>query len=352
MGIVKNDRIEWVDSARGIAIIAVVVFHATIFLAVADSAWKWPGIIYSLETLRMPLFFFAAGLFAAKILTQTFAQLWAKRLSLFLYLYALWSVIRWAFFQFVPFVLPGSDASDWRELAGAFVWPAGGLWFIYALVIYSAFVWITRGLPAWAPIGASIAVSVVFSSGLVSIPNDAWMKVGSYAAFFVVAVHVKSWALTLASRITPAIALALLGIYAALAVAYQVLDLRDIAGLRLVVSIAGVAAGVGLATQLARVRGLSWLSWLGRNTLPIYLVHYLPIAGAAAVLVAADISVPGAVGAVAVPALAALAILLSLLVEKLLSRARGVFDLPGPLPRRVSADVGAGATVERRSRVG
>lgn len=335
----KNDRIEWVDNARGIAIIAVVVFHSTIFLAETQSAWLWPGLIHSLETLRMPLFFFASGLFGAKILKQSFNQLWAKRLALLLYLYALWSIIRWTFFQFVPFVLHGSDASDWRELVAAFVWPAGGLWFIYALVIYSAFVWSCRKLPTWFPIATSLLVSAVFSSGLVDIPNGAWMKVGSYAAFFVVAVYAKDKALTFASKVSTTGAFGFMGVYAVLAAAYQVLDLQEVTTMRLIVSVAGVAAGIALSLQLARIPGTSWVAWLGRHTLPIYLVHYLPIAAVAAWLASTGFVPTATTGALAVPLLAAIAILLSLLVERFLRSVHGVFDLPRSMRPRIHARV-------------
>ncbi|MGX9348907.1 acyltransferase family protein, partial [Microbacterium sp. KNMS] len=55
-------RVKWVDTARGIAIIAVVVFHATLVLAPLGAGSAWARYINLLDTFRMPLFFFASGL--------------------------------------------------------------------------------------------------------------------------------------------------------------------------------------------------------------------------------------------------------------------------------------------------
>ena len=54
-------REVWVDTAKGIAIILVVLFHAIIFTNRVDLAWLWPIPAGILDTFRMPLFFLLAG---------------------------------------------------------------------------------------------------------------------------------------------------------------------------------------------------------------------------------------------------------------------------------------------------
>jgi uncharacterized membrane protein YcfT len=306
----------------------VVVFHSVIFLAAADSSWRWEGIVYSFETLRMPLFFCAAGLFSIKVTRQTLPQLWRSRLALLSYLYVLWSVTRWIFFQFVPFVLPGTDAGDWRALVSILWWPTGGLWFLYALIIYAVFLWACRRLPAWLPIGISVAISILFSSGVIFVSNDAWMKVGSYIAFFVVPAYSRDLFLRTAARLTLPLCGGLIVAYGGLALAYQVLALSTFFGARLVVSVAGVAAGMALSVVLSGLSWANWLSWLGRRTLPIYLVHYFPIAGFAAALVVSGTVLPGALAAIAVPVIAAASIGLSLVFNGMFGRVPGVVSLP------------------------
>lgn len=320
-------RVGWVDTARGIAIIAVVVYHAALFLTAVGWGGVWLDVMNVLETFRMPLFFFAAGLFSAKILRQSLGELWRKRIALFLYLYVVWSLIRVVFFQFVPFVLPSSNAADWWEFLTIFIWPNGGLWFIYALALFSLFVWVFRKAPAWVPVSISVIVSIVAGSGLVSIGNTSWTKTATYVAFFVAAVYIRDWALLAAKRLRPWMIGALLVSYPVLAIAITYVPLvRAIPGARFLVSVVGVAFGVALSVALAdRVKVLSHL---GRNTLPIYLIHYLPIAGAAAAVSFLGVD-PAAIGEMAAtPILTLGAITASLWVAHLLRNVHGVFDLP------------------------
>lgn len=317
---------EWVDTARGIAIIAVVVYHAALFLSAAGWGGAWLEVMSALETFRMPLFFFAAGLFSAKILTQSFGDLWRKRLALFLYLYVLWSLIRVLFFQFVPFVVPSSDASDWREFLMIFVWPNGGLWFIYALSIFSVFVWGLRKAPPWVPIGISLVVSFVAGSGIVSIGNTSWTKTGMYMFFFVASIYLRDRTFTAVTRASSWAGVALVVLYAGATVAFVFLP--RIPGVRLMISIIGVAAGITIAVFLSRFAAFSWVTYLGRTTLPIYLVHYLPVAAVAAVLASLSFMPSPAMHALATPIVSVVAVAISLGVYSVFRRVHGIFDLP------------------------
>ncbi len=324
----QRARVEWVDAARGLAIIGVVVYHTGLFLGPVGWAAGWPRVMAALETFRMPVFFFASGLFAGKILTQRFADLWARRLSLFLYLYVLWSIVRWVFFQFVPFTLDPSsgDPSSWVELVAIFVWPRGGLWFIYALTIFSTFVWLTRRAHAWIPICISIVVSFLFTSSILDTGNGAWNKTGAYFAFFVCAIYVRDAALRLADRLSTFAAVLATGLYLLLDLVYLTI-MRDLPGARLLVSAMGVVSGIALSTLVVRCGPwLGWVTFLGTRTLPIYLVHYLPVAAIAALL--SPVNVPGEAGWVAVPVVAVVAICVSLLLDHALRGVHGVFDLP------------------------
>ena len=59
-----SDRIAWIDAARGIGIVLVVIGHVEGGLIDAGiqsgASWAWPS--YGLYTFHMPLFFFLAGL--------------------------------------------------------------------------------------------------------------------------------------------------------------------------------------------------------------------------------------------------------------------------------------------------
>jgi uncharacterized membrane protein YcfT len=335
LGESAQQRIEWVDTAKGIAIIGVVLYHAVLFLNSVGIAGRWEVVTAALDTLRMPLFFLASGLFAQKILHQSFSQLARKRLLLFIYLYVLWSAVRLAVFQFGTWTLHG-DAGDWREFVLAFVWPSGGLWFLYGLTIYSILVWATRKLPVAAVLAGSALVSLVFTCDLVNTGNVGWDKIGSYIFWFMLAVHVGpaiNAAVISARRWQLA---AVLAIYIAALVLVSAFELPGERFTNAPVSILAVSAGVGLSYTLSKWKAAGFLHRLGRVTLPVYLVHYFPIA-----LFAGWIFTNDAVRASIAPLnpvmpllLSAAAIAISLLVWWLLRRIPGIYTLPVDLETR------------------
>ena len=61
MEIMNNKpRLEWVDTAKGICILLVIIFHTTGYI-MSD----YPQINCMLRAIRMPLYFTIAGLFVS-----------------------------------------------------------------------------------------------------------------------------------------------------------------------------------------------------------------------------------------------------------------------------------------------
>lgn len=83
-------RLTWVDSAKGISIVLIVVGHAHSWLAEIGVATTSPfGINEALARMR-PLFFFASELFAAKYLEGSWRNLLSKRLALLAWVFFIW----------------------------------------------------------------------------------------------------------------------------------------------------------------------------------------------------------------------------------------------------------------------
>ncbi|WP_410603664.1 acyltransferase family protein, partial [Bacillus sp. SIMBA_008] len=72
------NRVTWIDSARGLAIVAVVLFHSALHLRDTNVAGPWPSLVLMLETFRMPTFFFISGLVSANVLTRPTATTWRR----------------------------------------------------------------------------------------------------------------------------------------------------------------------------------------------------------------------------------------------------------------------------------
>jgi fucose 4-O-acetylase-like acetyltransferase len=89
-------RMEWVDYARGIAIILVVYRHTMVGLE--RSAQDVPAFLYNIQeflvNVRMPVFFVLSGIFLSRsLLHKSKSELIKKKATSLLYPYILWTVI-------------------------------------------------------------------------------------------------------------------------------------------------------------------------------------------------------------------------------------------------------------------
>ncbi|QEO14169.1 acyltransferase [Agromyces intestinalis] len=328
-------RKDWMELVKGVAIILVVIFHTMLFLRALD--YQGGGLGRSkiaFEPFPMPAFFVITGMFALRVPQWTFAEVWKRRLAQYLYLYVLWSVIRFAFYLVVPNVRAedgaGVTASDPLALALIFVWPTSSYWFIYALLLFTIAVWLVRKAPIWAQLAGAGVVSVLFSSGLADTHNVGWNRMGEYLVFFVAGV-------VLSKRIDRAVAESKpWHVWASLAVSLAVSALlalvpvsREVPGVALVAQVASLAFGFTAAVRLVRLRPLGFLSYLGKRTLDIYLLHVFVIAGLVAVIAMfPQLHDLGDDGWLVMLVTTTLTIVISILLFRLLSRFTWLFVSP------------------------
>ena len=131
-----DKRIVWVDQAKGLAILLVVLYHAVFFMNA--SGWGWPLLTRAngaLATFRMPLFFFASGLFFFGNLAKPASTVVTRRVLPMVWLYVVWSVVFAITFSVVPWVRD-PERVPLMELPWIFARPSTELWFLYALAIY------------------------------------------------------------------------------------------------------------------------------------------------------------------------------------------------------------------------
>lgn len=264
-------RVQWADAARGLAIALVVLHHAAKRSVTAGSADWWLGLTDMLATMRMPLFFAVAGVFAATWVSdqRTWPQLLRAKVLLFAWVYALWVVVRYLWFLTVPQADGNSMALS--DLALRVVYPSGG-WFIFALALMFVLARSVRSVPSPVVLVAASAVSVVFLAGWVRFENSAWDGLGMYTVFFLLGIALRDHLLERVGRV-PLWAAALVPVaWVALYLGCAEAGLVTAPVVGLVLRLAGIAAGVGLALLLQRWSGLRAL---GHHTLPVYLAHQL-----------------------------------------------------------------------------
>jgi uncharacterized membrane protein YcfT len=324
-------RLAWADVARGVAMILVVFAHAVQLLG----AYGWQlGILDTanlyLTAIRMPLFFLVAGIFAATAIRRSWPALFASKLALLIYVYVLWGLVRAVWFSFVPWPLDGLPS--WLAFLASPVWPTNGLWFLYALVLYLCLGKATARVPAWAVLAVAGATAVVAAMDLVPTGgNDVWRSIAMYAFFFLCGARLRDVWTSLAARANIRLMLAgAVAVVASVAVFPLLPDaLRGVG--RITLSLICVVAALLIAAMVARVRPLSApLEYVGRRTLPIYVMHTLLLAA-----IVPLVPVQAAPAAVVVVLLVAVGTLVPLGVARLTARVSGIFTLPSRVARRL-----------------
>jgi uncharacterized membrane protein YcfT len=139
--IAKSSRIPWVDHARGIAIMLVVYRHVVIGLkrsgvAVSAGMYNVQEVFYN---FRMPVFFILSGIFVAGSLRKrSRTEVLRDRAATVLYPYLVWGVImvtlEMLFSQFA------NSKRGWTDYLDIIIQPRGidHLWYLFALFNSSA----------------------------------------------------------------------------------------------------------------------------------------------------------------------------------------------------------------------
>jgi len=320
---VAKPRIAWVDAAKGLSILLVVFLHAQGF----SRAHGLHLEVYSsfnnlLLPIRMPLFFTISGIFAAGAVKKRWSELLKSKVALYYYVFVAWSILRWCYFAFVfenPIYVTEGSA---EELLTLWFMPTSGLWFLWVLAIYFPLTKLLGYCSRPVVILALIATSLMILSDPDVVPFWVLQSLSLYALFFVGGAWYGRRAIDWLIR-HPALALAGAGaVYVVAGATVQLFENTPAGSVlvppgRLILSIAGVPLMCAAILFACRVGPFCRvMSYLGRNTLPIYVAHQMIlVAITAAVAAAAPLPL---VNVWTVPFATALAVIASLGLARIL----------------------------------
>src|SRR5499425_2321150 len=146
-GTSSTARVDWVDYAKGICIVMVVMMHSV--LGVEQAAGQ-QGFMHAFvafaKPFRMPDFFLISGLFLSLVIDRDWRTFLDRKVVHFAYFYVLWVTIQFA--VKAPYFAPMNGwAYVGTQYALAFIEPFGTLWFIYLLPIFFVVTKATRRVP-------------------------------------------------------------------------------------------------------------------------------------------------------------------------------------------------------------
>ncbi|MDR6583820.1 acyltransferase family protein [Herbaspirillum frisingense] len=143
-------RTQWVDKAKGLGILLVVVGHSSQYLYSNKAANILSAGIYS---FHMPLFFVLAGLFAESSLRKHGVRQFAiDKLQTILYPYLIWSLFEGSYRYLLGRITSFSDFVGLHRIAQIAYAPIYHYWFLYILLAcFCAFVLVNVAAPRLKP---------------------------------------------------------------------------------------------------------------------------------------------------------------------------------------------------------
>lgn len=283
-----SPRLPWIDAVRGACVLAVVLLHFCLsayypFMWGSRAADAWGAVNDTLTAVRMPTLFAVSGL----LLSSRIRKGWKDPRTRYsavhsLYLYGIWLLI---YALIAPWFPTGAQPLDstqgWIAFASQFVAPHTMLWFILGLAFWTITLATVRFAPAWVVLLALFALTIGSLAIEWESPLDFYIRILRYGFYFAVGVYLRPTLVAAISNHTWKTAGVSMAAYVALRLAMPlerglnlpfsiVAPLRDLAAVGLAMSV--------VALIVARLRIVRTpLAWLGKRTLPVYVLHSLAI---------------------------------------------------------------------------
>lgn len=280
----QEGRVPWVDYAKGICIILVVMMHTTNQVQeMAGQVGFMEYVVAFARPFRMPDFFLLSGLFLGVVIGRDWRIYTDRKVVHFAYFYVLWVVISFGY-KAPAWVVKGTW-DKFIEFPVAFIQPLGTLWFIYLLPIF----FVVTKLIVDRKI--SMVLVWIIAAGLESAQiYTGWVVVDEFCArwvYFLTGYALASYAFDLARWAGDHPTASVTGL-ATWAVINAILVFapnplsseRTIASMpiiSLLLGFAGAYAVIVLGALLERSGTLKFVRYCGTNSIVIYLAFFLTL---------------------------------------------------------------------------
>ncbi|MBP2437041.1 acyltransferase family protein [Microbacterium amylolyticum] len=278
-------RIAWIDAARAICVLGVVLMHTVLSIqAFSLDIPTWRIAVDEFGPFRMSALSLLSGLLLSRrIRTGWHDSSVRSSIAHSLWLYAVWlllftifAITVGSFFWTGPIGM-GTTKQAWQAFASQLILPRTVLWYVLALAVWSALLTTVRRADPGLVLVLLGTVSVLSSWMPLLEGSDQYRNICRYAVFFAIGVYgarlLRRWMSDEPARV--------LGWSALAFVAFRGLEwfvdtehIGDFVALPR--DIAGALALLAAIVFVCRLRPASTaLAWIGRRTLPIYVMHGL-----------------------------------------------------------------------------
>lgn len=268
----SSERVSWIDTAKGICILAVVSMYAVERVGDAPGSLNWmEAWVRFARPFRMPDFFLISGLFLARVIDRPWRDYLDKKAVHYLYFFALWSLI-----YFPLLLVQGKEGVAPAALfLKMFYEPFGMLWFLQMLAVY----FVLARLLKDAPVQIVFPLALLWQMFPVETSWHQFDRIGERFVYFYAGYAFAPRFFRLADRAArrPRAALVWLGAWAALNGALVFAGVADRPGVGACLGFLGAAAVIAVSSLLSRRPAMAWLSRLGERSIVIYLSFLIPM---------------------------------------------------------------------------
>jgi uncharacterized membrane protein YcfT len=286
-GTAHSTRVDWVDYAKGICIVMVVMMHSVLGVEAAAGQTGFMHLLVAFaKPFRMPDFFLISGLFLSVVIGRDWRTYLDRKVVHFAYFYVLWVTIQFGF-KAPSFAAESNWAHVGLMYLESFIEPFGTLWFIYLLPVFFVITKTVRKMPPlliWA--AAALLEMAHIATGWTVIDEFGARFVYFYSGYLL-ADYV--FALSDRARARPGLALAGLAGWALVNGGLVISGFSEWPLISLMLGLSGACAIVTLGTLLARAHWLNFLRFCGEHSIVIYLAFFLPMAATRTLLLKAGV---------------------------------------------------------------